>query len=47
MYFFDFIHYLIGLIIVIILLWCIIQLHNYFSKNKNYVLYNKIKKITQ
>jgi tellurite resistance protein TehA-like permease len=30
---FDMLHYLIGLIIVAFLIWCIIKTHNYFSKN--------------
>jgi len=30
---FDMLHYLIGLIIVAFLIWCIIEAHNYFSKN--------------
>jgi len=29
----DIIHYLIGLLIVSFLLWCLIKIHNYFSKN--------------
>lgn len=30
---FDMIHYLIGFIILTFLLWSIIQMHNYFSKD--------------
>ena len=30
---FDLIHYLIGIIILVCILWLIIQTHNYFSKN--------------
>ena len=30
---FDMIHYLIGIIILVSLLWTIIQTHNYFSRN--------------
>ncbi len=30
---FDIIHYLIGIIILVGLLWTIIQTHNYFSKD--------------
>jgi hypothetical protein len=30
---FDIIHYLIGIIILVFLLWAIIQTHNYFSKD--------------
>jgi hypothetical protein len=30
---FDLFHYLIGMIIVGLLVWIIIQTHNYFSKN--------------
>ena len=29
----DAFHYLIGIIIVVFLLWCLIQVHNYFSKD--------------
>ena len=29
----DLFHYLIGIIIVTLLLWIIIQIHNHFSKN--------------
>lgn len=32
---FDLIHYLIGIIIVSVFLWIIIQIHNHFSKNNN------------
>lgn len=31
---FDMMHYLIGLIIVAFLIWCIIKVHNYFSREK-------------
>jgi len=31
--FFDLIHYLIGLIIVAFILWCLIKIHIYFSKD--------------
>jgi len=31
---FDMIHYLIGLLIVIFLIWTLVQIHNYFSKEK-------------
>lgn len=31
--FFDVIHYLIGAVIVVILIYSLIQLHNHFSKN--------------
>jgi hypothetical protein len=30
---FDLIHYLIGLLIVAFLVWALIQVHNYFSKD--------------
>ena len=30
---FDLMHYLIGLLIVIFLIWALIQVHNYFSKD--------------
>jgi hypothetical protein len=30
---FDLMHYLIGLIIVALLIWTLIQVHNYFSKD--------------
>ena len=30
---FDLIHYLIGLFIVGFLVWCLIRLHEYFSKD--------------
>jgi hypothetical protein len=30
---FDLIHYLIGLLIVAVSIWVLIQLHNYFSKD--------------
>ena len=30
---FDMIHYLIGFIILGVLIWLLIQTHNYFSKN--------------
>jgi hypothetical protein len=30
---FDIIHYLIGLLIVGLLVWSLIQIHNYFSKD--------------
>ena len=30
---FDLLHYLIGILIVCFLVWTIIQLHNYFSKD--------------
>jgi len=30
---FDIIHYLIGIIILVSLLWLLIQTHNYFSRN--------------
>jgi hypothetical protein len=30
---FDIIHYLIGFIIVSLLVWIIIRIHNYFSKD--------------
>lgn len=30
---FDLIHYLIGLLIVTFLIWALIQVHNYFSKD--------------
>lgn len=30
---FDMIHYLIGFIILGLLIWILIQIHNYFSKN--------------
>jgi hypothetical protein len=30
---FDLFHYLIGLIIIGFLLWSLIQIHNYFSKD--------------
>ena len=30
---FELLHYLIGFIIVIFLLWVLINTHNYFSKN--------------
>lgn len=30
---FDLIHYLIGLLIVSFLVWALIQVHNYFSKD--------------
>lgn len=29
----DAFHYLIGIIIVVFLLWCLIKVHNYFSKD--------------
>jgi hypothetical protein len=29
----DAFHYLIGIIIVVFLLWCFVQVHNYFSKD--------------
>jgi len=29
---FDLIHYLIGIIILVFILWLVIQTHNYFSK---------------
>ena len=31
--FFDLIHYLIGLLLVAFLIWVIIQVHTYFSKD--------------
>ena len=31
---FDMMHYLIGLLIVAFLIWALIQIHNYFSKEK-------------
>jgi uncharacterized membrane protein YdcZ (DUF606 family) len=37
---FDLIHYLIGIIILVSLLWLLIQTHNYFSKD------NKIENLT-
>lgn len=30
---FDLLHYLIGILIVGLLIWTIIQIHNHFSKN--------------
>jgi hypothetical protein len=30
---FDIIHYLIGLIILGVLIWVIVEIHNYFSKD--------------
>jgi cell division septal protein FtsQ len=30
---FDLIHYLIGIIILVFILWLLIQTHNYFSKD--------------
>jgi large-conductance mechanosensitive channel len=30
---FDMIHYLIGFIILAFLIWLIVQIHNYFSRN--------------
>ena len=30
---FDIIHYLIGFIILGLLIWLLIQIHNYFSRN--------------
>lgn len=37
---FDIIHYSIGFIIVSLLLWVIIQTHNYFSKDNVPIAFN-------
>ena len=40
----DIIHYLIGAVIVVFMLWCLIRIHNHFSKNnKPIVIKNKNK----
>ena len=40
----DIIHYLIGAFIVVFILWCLIRIHNHFSKsNKPIVIKNKNK----
>ena len=40
----DILHYIIGVTIVVFLLWCLIQLHNHFSRdNKPIVIKNKNK----
>ena len=35
----EFLHYLIGLIIVSFLIWLLIKIHVYFSKNNNSIEY--------
>jgi hypothetical protein len=41
---FDIIHYLIGLLILVFLVWVLIQVHNYFSKD-NIVIIPSIDKL--
>jgi hypothetical protein len=41
---FDIIHYLIGIIILAFLVWVLIQIHNYFSKD-NIVIIPSIDKL--
>ena len=41
---FDIIHYIIGLIILGIIVWVLIQIHNYFSKD-NIIIIPLIDKI--
>lgn len=44
LYFYDFIHYLIGLFIVFFLVWVIIKIHLHFSKdNKETIIVDKNK----
>ena len=37
----DLIHYLIGFIILGFLIWVLIQIHNYFSKDNKEIIVNK------
>lgn len=37
---FDMIHYLIGLLILAFLIWTLIQIHNYFSKDNIPIAFN-------
>jgi hypothetical protein len=34
---FDLIHYLIGLVILALILWILIKIHNYFSKDNQII----------
>jgi len=43
-YFADIIHYIIGAFILVFMLWCLILIHNHFSKsNKPIIIKNKNK----
>ena len=41
LYFFDFLHYLLGLFIVGLIIWIIIKLHTYFSKDNVIIMPRK------
>ena len=42
----DILHYIIGILIVSLLLYFIIKLHNYFSKDNISILVSSQKKVT-
>jgi hypothetical protein len=41
LYFFDFLHYLLGLFIVGLIIWIIIKIHTYFSKDNVIIMPRK------